>query len=424
MADSKRVPDVLMIGTGEYTTGYVHGSSSQSDKKIGVVGLVLFDLRRRGKVGNLSMVGTNGTKFPGIREHFKRNISEKYNGLDVSFRSYPNDDVERDEKAYISALDDLKPGDCCTVFTPDDTHYAITKAAIERGVHVMLTKPPVHKLDEHNELMALAKEKGVLVCIEVHKRWDPIYSDACGRIRQQLGEFVYFNSYMSQPKFQLATFKAWAGKSSDISYYLNSHHIDFHCWALQGRARPIQVVAMGSRGVANKEPFDIDTEDSISLMVQWKSDTDQTTIGTALYTAGWVSPKSDVHSQQRFHYIGSKGEIMADQAHRGYTVAHDEFGYASVNPLYMKYTPDEQGNFNGQLGYGYRSFDSFIDAVDQIQSKTQTTESFDSQLPTLTTTSTLTAILQAGRLSLDNQSRRVVIQYDSNKLPSSLEVVQ
>ena len=40
---------------------------------------------------------------------------------------------------------------------------------------------------------------------------------------------------MSQPKHQLETFKAWAGKSSDISYYLNSHHIDFHEWCLHGR---------------------------------------------------------------------------------------------------------------------------------------------------------------------------------------------
>ena len=27
-------------------------------------------------------------------------------------------------------------------------------------------------------------------------------------------------AYMSQPKLQLETFRAWAGKSSDISYYL------------------------------------------------------------------------------------------------------------------------------------------------------------------------------------------------------------
>ena len=39
---------------------------SGSDKKVGVVGLSLFDLRRRGKVGNLSMVGTSGSKFPAL----------------------------------------------------------------------------------------------------------------------------------------------------------------------------------------------------------------------------------------------------------------------------------------------------------------------------------------------------------------------
>ena len=54
---------------------------------------------------------------------------------------------------------------------------------------------------------------------QVHKRYDPIYSDSVNRIRQ-LGDFGFFSAYMSQPKFQLQTFKSWAGKSSDISYYL------------------------------------------------------------------------------------------------------------------------------------------------------------------------------------------------------------
>lgn len=56
------------VGTGEYTTGFVGGGASGSDKKVGVVGLTLFDLRRRGKVGDLSMVGVSGKKFPGIRK--------------------------------------------------------------------------------------------------------------------------------------------------------------------------------------------------------------------------------------------------------------------------------------------------------------------------------------------------------------------
>ena len=59
--------DVLMVGTGEYTTGFVGGKASGSDKKVGVVGLTMFDLRRRGKVGRLSMAGVSGSKYPAIR---------------------------------------------------------------------------------------------------------------------------------------------------------------------------------------------------------------------------------------------------------------------------------------------------------------------------------------------------------------------
>ena len=57
------------MGSGEYTTGWVGSGASGSDKPVGVVGLSMFDLRRRGKVGKLSMVGVNGTKFPAIREY-------------------------------------------------------------------------------------------------------------------------------------------------------------------------------------------------------------------------------------------------------------------------------------------------------------------------------------------------------------------
>lgn len=60
-----------------------------------------------------------------------------------------------------------------------------------------------------------------------------------------------------------------------------------------------------------------------------------------MYTSSWVAPKADVHSQQRFFYMGQKGEINVDQAHRGYTVAKDGDGFRSVNPLFMKYTPSD-----------------------------------------------------------------------------------
>ena len=200
---------------------------------------------------------------------------------------------------------------------------------IKRGMHVMVTKPIVQTLEHHQALAKAADEQGVLVAVEVHKRLDPFYADARDRARSTMGNFQYMYAYMSQPKHQLETFKAWAGKSSDISYYLNSHHVDFSEWTLAGIARPIRVTATGSTGIATAKGME--TEDSITLTVQWQNLNDKT-LGCAVYTSSWVAPKSDVHSQQRFFYMGTKGEITVDQAHRGCTVATDDAPFASVNP--------------------------------------------------------------------------------------------
>ena len=54
-----------------------------------------------------------------------------------------------------------------------------------------------------------------------------------------------------------------------------------------------------------------------------------------IYTI-YTAPRSDVHSQQRFFYMGHAGEVTVDQAHRGYSVSSDAAGYKSVNPLFMK----------------------------------------------------------------------------------------
>ena len=411
--------NALMIGTGEYTTGYLHGQASASDKSAGVVALSLFDMRRRGLVERIAMVGTNGTKFPGIRDHFQRLIADVYRYMDVEFDAFPDDEVASDPRAYLAALDRMAAGDLVTIFTPDDTHCEIALAAIERGLHVLVTKPPVKTLEEHRKLVEAARSQGVLVAVEVHKRWDPVYADARDRIRK-LGDFSFFTSYMSQPKGQLETFRHWAGGSSDISYYLNSHHVDFHGWAVQGTARPLQVTAMASTGVATTTPFELNTEDTITLTAQWEN-LESGNLGTAVYTASWIAPKSDVHSQQRFFYMGHEGEITVDQAHRGYSVATEEGGYASANPLFMKYTPDVQGNFVGQGGYGYRSFDAFVNAVHAVRSGGREPTDFADQLATIEATQTMTAILEAGRRSLDDGGRPYRIDYDAAGEPVAVK---
>jgi D-galacturonate reductase len=72
------------------------------------------------------MVGVSGGKFPAIREsipfrpnlplclcspgeHLQKNISEAYNGLDVSFDEFPKEG-KTDPDAYKTAIDALPKG--------------------------------------------------------------------------------------------------------------------------------------------------------------------------------------------------------------------------------------------------------------------------------------------------------------------------
>lgn len=203
----------------------------------------------------------------------------------------------------------------------------------------------------------------------------------------------------------------WAGES-DISYYLNAHHVDFHAWSMAGRALPRRVFATASNGIASSKG--IQTEDTISLHVTWEN-LMSGNLGTATYTASWIAPPSDVHSQQRFFYMGHTGEITVDQAHRGYTIATDGRGFSSANPLFMKYTPDANGKFVGQLGYGYRSFEAFVDAVIAIRSGGSQPGDFESVLATAESTMLVTAILEAGRRSLNSGTIQQILYDDTGR---------
>ncbi|KAG2023293.1 D-galacturonic acid reductase [Coprinopsis cinerea AmutBmut pab1-1] len=412
MADIKKL-NVLMCGTGEYTTGWTGSGASKSDKKIGAC---TPSSEQLGKVDQLGMVGVNGGKFPAIRQHLAQNIGGVYKDMDLTFDEFPKEG-KVDPEAYKEAIDKLKPGDAIIVFTPDNTHYDICIYAIERGIHVLVTKPAVQKLEHHNALIEAARKHNVVVFVEHHKRYDPVYSDAKARAAT-LGEFNYFNAWMSQPKSQLETFRAWAGKDSDISYYLSSHHVDICCWILQDIAIPTRVVASAATGIATSEPYNCvpQTEDTITLMIDFQSIKSPKHKGTAISTASWTAPlKAGVHTAQHWYYMAEKGDITVDQAHRGYDSTFDETGKAWYNPFYMKYSPSASGHFDGQRGYGYISIEKFIDAARAVNAGQAQPGDFDSQgLPTLANTVLTTAILHAGRISLD-EKRPVGIKKDGDK---------
>ncbi len=84
----------------------------------------------------------------------------------------------------------MKKGDIAAIFTPDDTHFEIAKECIENGLHVLITKPSVKSLAHHQELVDLARKNGVLVDVEFHKRFDPMYAGTFSMFKQTKFQIV------------------------------------------------------------------------------------------------------------------------------------------------------------------------------------------------------------------------------------------
>ncbi len=63
--------------------------------------------------------------------------------------------------------------DVVCIATPDDRHFDGARAALAAGKHVLIEKPSVLRLQELDELDALARRNGVLAKVVYHKLADP-----------------------------------------------------------------------------------------------------------------------------------------------------------------------------------------------------------------------------------------------------------
>ncbi|KAJ4467532.1 hypothetical protein J3R30DRAFT_3716892 [Lentinula aciculospora] len=60
--------------------------------------------------------------------------------------------------------------------TPNDTHYALVKASLEAGKHVLMDKPVTPSVQEAKELGELAKERKKVVCIPESEMGSRLFS--------------------------------------------------------------------------------------------------------------------------------------------------------------------------------------------------------------------------------------------------------
>lgn len=133
--------------------------------------------------------------------------------------------------------------DIVVVATSNDVHYSFTKQALEAGKHVIVEKPFTNTTKEADELIALAKSKGLLLSVHHNARFHSDFKTVkrllaegrLGRVVSYEARFDRFRNFLREG--------AWREQDlpgSGIHYDLGAHLID---QALQLFGHPTHVFA-------------------------------------------------------------------------------------------------------------------------------------------------------------------------------------
>lgn len=118
-------------------------------------------------------------------------------------------------KAFASLHELLNAVDAVSIATVTTTHFEVAKQALMAGKHVLIEKPITSTLAEADELIALAKEKGITIQVGHIERFNPA--------------IISLESYQLKPMFieshRLAQFKP---RGTDVAVVLDLmiHDID------------------------------------------------------------------------------------------------------------------------------------------------------------------------------------------------------
>jgi predicted dehydrogenase len=113
--------------------------------------------------------------------------------------------------------------------TPDVLHFEMAKQAIEAGKHIVVEKPVARKSAEAEELLQLAKSKGVVFTVYQNRRWDGDFRTVQKVINEaKFGRLIEFESHFDRYRTFIApnTWKEKGDEYSGVLYNLGSHMVD------------------------------------------------------------------------------------------------------------------------------------------------------------------------------------------------------
>ncbi|MGD9720239.1 MAG: Gfo/Idh/MocA family protein [Pirellulales bacterium] len=266
------------------------------------------------------------------------------------------------------ALDQLLDADVdfVCVATPDDRHFAVAKAALAAGKHVLIEKPSVLTLADLDELEKLARAQQVLAKVVYHKLLDPDHKKLRTLVAD--GELVHVNNgycTLLEPKsISGSQFAEWI-RGRNPGTYVAVHYIKLIDFTFGGRLRSVQCT--GQRGIVG--PADGPTWDSTQLRLIYGYD-DGREAAFDIHTS-WVTPDNfPGYVEQEVQFRFDNGVWNGHSRKRGV-----ECTVEGRTPLARKITINN--HYNGeflepwgqraQRGYGVEVLERFAREVAEVE---------------------------------------------------------
>jgi scyllo-inositol 2-dehydrogenase (NADP+) len=117
--------------------------------------------------------------------------------------------------------------DIVVVSTPPNTHFEWARAALERGIHVVLEKPMALTAEQCDEVLRLAREKNLTLVVYQNRRFDPDYVTMRRLIREgAIGEVFSYEGFVGGYSRPCDYWHSDAVVSGGAIFDWGSHYID------------------------------------------------------------------------------------------------------------------------------------------------------------------------------------------------------
>jgi D-galacturonate reductase len=402
------VPNVLMVGGGMIAHDQILPS--------------LYQLQRLGRIGDITVVAQ------------RRSTVESLAGNEMIRRAFPGHTFRalpvtegRHPELYKDAIAKLAPRQIVIVAVPDPLHYEAIITALHSDQHVLSVKPLVLSASQALEIEREARTRSLMVGVEYHKRFDDRSLLARRRYREGwFGEFKLGTAcLMEKWYYRHSNFQNWCTtENSDAFVYIGCHYVD-----LVHFITGLLPVSVSVYGIKDLYPNGNDGWLWTDARVIWNN-------GACLNVQNSLSFPDDApgtNTQGMTLYCSNKDKgawLEHSDQYRGlrysYIQRPDAPGatvFAEPSTDYFQYV-EYGGPGLKPVGYGYRSIDAIVEAIQRVETaaadqRCEVLAEIDRAgiIATPANSSFNETVLEAGRLSIMNGGREVVIDPGTPPVP-------